>query len=239
MSIVFNVRNPAAEAEERSKAFFTNFDFVENEIKLTKDIFKSHLSIDRYYFIGQFVENEKNVLFNMIQWLKPKKIIEFSPSDGYTTAIIAAANNEFESFETYEINPARVVSTREHLKDVGINRVDVIEGNVFEKMDLNKLKQCDFLFVDADHSKEFTEKYVQEFFTLLKKGAWVAVHDCMFDPVVNDETQVVIDWLRQNNINKYFYVNDLTNIFGINDQNPNPFNPQNTEQSTTLWFKNE
>lgn len=238
MNIDYKIKNLDEEAEY-GKTSFTNFDFVLNELRLGKDIFESHVQIDRNYFIGQFVENEKNVLFNIIQWLKPRKIIEFSPSHGYTTTLTAAAAGEFETFETYEINPDCVKKTKEHLQATGFGRVEVIEGNVFDKMDLEKLKQCDFLFVDADHSKEFTEKYVNSFFTLLKKGAWVAIHDCVFDPEPNDETQVVVDWLNKNNLKKYFYVRDLANYFRVNDKNANPYNAADTEQSTTLWFKNE
>ncbi|MDO8659928.1 MAG: class I SAM-dependent methyltransferase [Candidatus Parcubacteria bacterium] len=255
-NIVYSVRNLLAEEEERNKVFFTNFDFVENELKLTKDIFENHIDIDRKGFYGQYAENEKCVLFNMVQWLKPKKIVEFSPSEGYTTLTIAAAtmgyasslevsgglsDNKpcgFESFETYEFDPECVRKSKENLKQFGFDRVQVIEGDVLQTMDLEKLSRCDFFFIDSDHNKTFVEKYVDKFFHLIPKGTWVAVHDVAFDPI-NGETQVITDWLKKNNREKYFYVRDLANRFGVNDRVPNLWNMKDTETSTTLWWKND
>lgn len=240
MNLIYNIRNLAAEQEEKEKVFFTNFDFV-NEIKLTKDIFVPHIEIDRKAFYGQFVDNEKNVLFNMVAWFQPKKIVEFSPSYGYTTAVIAGATSTygvFETFETYEFDPKCVEITKNHLKQIGFDRVQVVEGDVLQTMDLEKLQKCDFFFIDSDHDREFVEKYVEKFFHLIPKGIWVAVHDIAFDPP-NGETEVIVDWLKKNNRQKYFYVRDLANRFGVNDRNPNPFNTKNSETSTTLWWKNE
>ena len=256
MSIVFNVRNPAAEAEEKSKVFFTNFDFVENELKLTKDIFEQHLHINRKDLYGQYGDNERNVLFNMATWMKPKKIIEFSPSGGYTTLIIAAAtttyangiqvtgglsNNSptgFDFFQTHELDPIAIKETRKNLEVSGFDKVHLVEGDVLQTMDLKKLSECDFFFIDSDHDKEFVEKYVEKFFHLIPIGTWVAIHDVAFDPP-NGETQVITDWLKKNNRQKYFYVRDLANRFGVNDRVPNPWNSKNMETSTTLWFRNE
>lgn len=238
MSIVYSIRNLTTEQEEKSKNFYTNFDFVLNELKLPKEILDSNIQIDRKALYGQFTENEKNVLFNMVQWIKPKRIIEFSPSHGYTTIVIAAASPQFESFETYEFDSQCVVRTRQHLKQTGFDRVKVVEGDVLQTMNLDSIRQCDFFFIDSDHDRKFVEKYVDKFFHLIPKGIWVAVHDIAFDPV-NGETEVITDWMKKNNITKHFFVRDLANYFGVNDRTPNALNPKNMENSTTLWFKNE
>lgn len=192
----------------------------------------------------------------MVAWLKPKNIIEFSPSNGYTTLIIAAATTTyassveitgglsgnracgFETFETYEFDPKCVQQTKEHIQQAGFaDKIKVVEGDVLETMDLEKLKQCDFFFIDSDHEKSFVQKYVDKFFPLISKGTWVAIHDVCFDPM-NGETEVVQDWMKKNNITKYFYVRDLANRFGVSDKVPNPWNPIDMESSTTLWFQN-
>lgn len=240
MNLVYNIRNPVAEQEEREKVFFTNFDFV-NEIKLTKEILEQHIEIDRQSYYGQFTDNERNVLFNMVVWFQPKKIIEFSPSFGYTTITIAGAATTyggFETFETYEFDPRCVNATRHHLNKSGFNTVKVVEGDVLEAMDLDKLQKCDFFFIDSDHDRKFVEKYVEKFFHLIPKGIWVAVHDIAFDPP-NGETEVITEWLKKNNRQKYFYVRDLANRFGVEDRVLNPLNGKSMENSTTLWWKNE
>lgn len=252
MSVVYNVRNIAAEQKEKDRVFFTNFDFVINELRLPKEIFDNHVVINRKHFYGQYGENEKNVLFNMVAWLKPKRILEFSPSDGYTTCLIAGACGAegelsrttkivetYEEFITHEIDPECIRYTKNHLHAAGFNRVQVVEGDVLQTLDIEKLKKVDFFFIDSDHEKSFVQKYVDKFFDFIRPGAWVAVHDIAFDPI-NGETEVIVDWLRKNNRKKYFYVRDLANYFGINDHLPNLINDSGAkEYSTTLWFKNE
>lgn len=217
----------------------TNLDFVK-AIQLDKSVFDTNLTVDRKILYGQFTDNEKNVLFNVVQWLKPKKVVEFSPSQGYTTCVIYAAlkvtNTEIEYFDSYEVDPEAYRQAQHNLSTLGFDKVNFVLGDVLEKMNLDRWKDADFIFIDSDHEKSFVQKYVDKFFPLIKKGTWVAIHDVTFVPM-NGETEVIVKWLKDNDVANYFFICDLAKLFGVDDNAQNPFNPSATERSSTLWFK--
>lgn len=213
------------ENEDLQRAFydmeFTNIDFVK-KIGLDETFFEDKFSIlqidDVPNYIQQMDRNEKIFLYNFIQKILPQKILEYSCHKGYSTTFISkaliSANIKPDFFETHEINPNFAKEAEYTLYNNDIDFVKVKTGDVFDTLDREKLKEADFVFVDSDHSKEFAERYVKEFFPLIKKGCWVGVHDMRFHPnYINGETLMVQKYLTDNNIVEYFYVSDLLKIY--------------------------
>ena len=221
-----------------NKSRFTNFSFVE-DLNIDISFFVENCCGDRKAFIGQYTDNEKNFLFNFVRKIKPKRIIEFSPCNGYLTCVIngaAGGDDEIEHFESYEIDLDCAKRASINLVGNNFKKTKVVEGDVLEKMDLDKLRTCDLLFIDSNHDEWFVKEYIKRFFPLLPKNCWVHMHDAWFDPI-NDETRLVTDFIKSRNITEYFYVQDILRDLGVKDEYPNPFNPIETEQSTALWFR--
>jgi predicted O-methyltransferase YrrM len=201
---------------------FTNMDFVkELGIDHTFFIEKNYISEEEYplKFRGMS-DTEKDFMYNFVQKIKPQNIMEFSCAWGYSTFIIAQSLIDIgmipKFFETHEIDKERITKAKETLKEKNINFVNFKEGDVFKTLDKNKLKEVDFLFIDADHETPFAIRYTREFLPFLKKGCWVGVHDIrMHNQYTTGETIVVQDYLERNKIETYFHIADLAKEFKI------------------------
>jgi predicted O-methyltransferase YrrM len=244
MSLNVSVRRSDEEPVGESvpdKFYMTNFEFVDT-LGLTPEMFSKSAGLDRVAMYGQCTDNETNFLFNFVRKIKPKKVLEFSPSHGYSTANICMAllveDVDFDYIETYELDTRAFSSAKNHFKNLSIDQhISLKWGDVLTTLDEEKLKECDLLFVDSDHHKEFCQKYVDKYFDMIPKGAWVGIHDISFTPVMNGETEVVVDWMKSRGIENYFYIPDVLKRMGVNDNCVNALNPANRETSITLWFQ--
>jgi len=194
---------------------FTNLDFVK-EIGIDESMFKEKYSLDH---IGKSMNrNEKVFLYNFVQKILPKKILEYSCHKGHSTTIISKALIDSgivpDFFETHEIDPGFAAEADHTLYDNDIDFVKINVGDVFDTIDREKIKEADFILVDSDHSGEFTERYVKEFFPLIKSGCWIAVHDFNLSPhYLSPEAEVVVKYIHDNNIDSYFHISDLLKTF--------------------------
>ena len=186
---------------------FSNLEFL-NSLNLNKSIFDK----DFLYSDGGMTNTERVFLYNFTkQIIKPNSVLEFSPNLGGSTLTIAKAveNNNVKPlfFETHELDQGFANAAETLLYYHNVDFVDIKVGDVFETLDKEKLKQVDFLFIDSDHGGEFAEKYVAEFFPLLKKGAWIGIHDIRLHPhYITGKTS---------NMQSYFHMNDLLKTFKL------------------------
>ena len=214
-------------------------------IEVNKNFFERHCeNLDRRTLYGQFTDLERDFLYNFIRVLKPKKLVEFSPCNGYTTCIMASALKCEgvlpDSFETYELDESCANSTEQNLYFNDFEYVKVVCGDVMCAMDLESLKKCDFLFIDSNHDKEFAQRYVDSFFPLVRIGCYVAVHDIFYDERKNGESEVILSYLEKNNLQETYYVPDLLKKFDILDNGVNILGlSKNVEQSSMLIFRKD
>lgn len=132
-----------------------------------------------YYNNGSFGSGDAEVLYAMIRYLKPKRIVEVG--SGFSTLMMAAAARAnaregcdrpaITSIEPYE---ARWLS---RVTDVELLRqpVDRVPSEVFES-----LGDGDLLFIDSSHVIRPGDDVWFVFFKLLpllKQGCWVHFHD--------------------------------------------------------------
>src|SRR3990167_9740125 len=197
----------------------SNVNFV-NQLNLNKEMFlfgSSKRSDDI-----SMTQSERNFLFNFIKKIMPRKIMEFSPFHGFSTLTIcdalAQVNIHPDFFETHEIDKENTRLTNFNLYENNVDFVKVIEGDVFQALDREKLKEVDFLLVDSDHSGGFARHYVDDFFPLLKDGCWIAIHDISPDwYFASPERDVVIAYFEKNKIDTYFHIEDLMKMYQIVD----------------------
>jgi predicted O-methyltransferase YrrM len=131
---------------------------------------------------GSFVSGDADFLYQMVRWLKPRKIVEIGSGHSTKIANIAAKRNQAESglatrhvcIEPYEMA---------WLESLG---VEVIRKKV-EDCDIdwaNELNPGDLLFIDSSHMIRPQGDVLAEYLQIipaLKTGVYVHVHD-IFTP---------------------------------------------------------
>jgi predicted O-methyltransferase YrrM len=142
-----------------TKIYVEDLGTGKNAVKKIKDIARSS------------VENKKysQLLFRLINYLKPKTILELGTSLGLTTMYLAGANSKSQCI-TIEGSP---LIHDEAVKTFLKNRITNIEahcGNIDDTLPilLDGIKTLDFVYFDANHQKESTLKYFSQ--CLEKKG---------------------------------------------------------------------
>lgn len=169
------------------------------------------------YFRPQFDDIESEIVSMLILDSKPRKITEFSPCMGWSTCIL------LDTLDMLKKDNRSVYSFDIH--DKCINNVNKFKpkdiawkfelGDVRKKFDKWELSDIDFLFIDSDHSAEFTKNYVTNLLDpLLKfckeneKEVYVSVHDIWLenkngDPLLTVEGEILLEFLKNNNISHY------------------------------------
>lgn len=207
----------------------SNVDFIDSlilnkEMLISSDLSKKQDDIS-------MTQTERNFLYNFVKRISPRKIMEFSPFRGFSTITISQAldKNNIDFFETHELEKENANLTQFNLYENDIDFVKVNVGDVFETLDREKLKEVDFLMIDSDHSGKFAERYIKEFFPLLKDGCWVAIHDISYDEYFSsEERKAVCDYLQSINSKTHFHIADLMKIYQIIDDTFMYSNQRNT-----------
>lgn len=91
-----------------------------------------------------------------------------------------------------------------------------------------ELKKCDFLFIDADHERDFAVFYLDKLIPNLKNGTYVHIHDINLSgdwvdrDGRNNEAYELIERHKNNTLNleKLFWLEDLS----VNESYKNTFN---------------
>jgi predicted O-methyltransferase YrrM len=123
---------------------------IKTNRRIVKDIARSSLKPKKF----------SQLLFRMVQYYQPNKIVELGTSLGITTAYIASGNANSKVY-TCEgaINVAAIA--KQTFANLHIENVSLIEGD-FEKtlpQLLRQIKTIDLAFVDGNHRKAPTLDY--------------------------------------------------------------------------------
>jgi hypothetical protein len=170
--------------------------------------------------IPQFDDIEAEILCLILMYLKPSLIYEFSPCGGWSTSYMLNTIDIMKidcNINSFDIIDNCTHNINDELKD----RWHFHLGNVENEYD-KFTDKIDFLFIDSDHSAEFTKKYITNVLEPLliscknnNKKIFVSVHDVFHTPIPSDEGKLVIEFLEKNNI-KYFSPNNNIHKNDIN-----------------------
>ena len=174
----------------------------------------------------QFDDVEAEILCLLIMHFRPNKIYEFSPCGGWSTMYmlnsLLYSNNISAKIQSYDIHDKSCNLIKKFDKLLPLwdfHLGDVLKE--FKNFDLN----MDFLFIDSDHSGEFAKKYIEDLLEPLlyhtkknRRRVLVSVHDVFHEkkPKINEEGEIVINFLDNNNI-KYFSPNNIEHCSEIED----------------------
>ena len=131
---------------------------------------------DGRFFIrnGYFEEVDSEVLYSIIRWLKPKRIIEIGA--GYSTMVAREAvslNGTESRIISIDPDPRRDI---EKLSDKTIRvQFEFVSPKLFRFLEPN-----DILFVDSSHCGEDVDFVLFEILDGLRNGVYVHFHDIFF-----------------------------------------------------------
>lgn len=185
---------------------YSNDEYIRNLNEIKNKMRKIH-SITT----PQFDDIEAEIVCLLIMHTKPKLIHEFSPCGGWSslymlnTLEFISDNSKLVSFDIVDKCTSNINCVFPQFK----NKFEFHLGNVEEKY-TSFTEDIDYLFIDSDHSAEFTKRYIDNLLIplLLKlrkinKKIFVSVHDVFHSEIPSEEGVLVIDFLEKNNI-EYF-----------------------------------
>lgn len=108
-------------------------------------------------------KQQGELLFKLVNYFNPKKIIELGTSVGIGSAYMASASKKNELI-TIEGNPNLVMIAKKNFEHLGLNNIKCIEGNFDLKLPeiLTNIEQVDFVHFDGNHKKEPTLNYFNQ-----------------------------------------------------------------------------
>ena len=103
------------------------------------------------------------LLFRMIQYYKPKNILELGTSFGITTSYLANGNRS-STIYTCEGADQIAAIAQQNFDQLGIKNITLLKGDFAQTLPnlFAVVKQFDFAFVDGNHRKEPTLSYFQQ-----------------------------------------------------------------------------
>lgn len=103
------------------------------------------------------------LLYRMVQYYKPRTVVELGTSFGITTAYLASANTASKVF-TCEGSPAIASIAKQNFETLQLNNVQLTEGDFTQTLSplLSNLNTVDFAFADGNHRKQPTLDYFSQ-----------------------------------------------------------------------------
>jgi hypothetical protein len=151
----------------------TNFNFSKELLLLSKKNQNNDLF---YYSNGAFEEGDSEMLFNIIRYFKPLKIIEIGSGFSTKMMLYALEKNKNVNTEVICIEPyqQKWLDSESRVKLIR-EKVENIPLSIFESLDNN-----DILFIDSSHIIRTQGDVLYEFLNILpilKKGVLIHIHD--------------------------------------------------------------
>ena len=122
-------------------------------VRRISDIAKTSLKPKKY----------SQLLFRIVQYYKPKTIIELGTSFGITTSYLAFANPSAKII-TMEGAPSVADMAEENFKQLELKNIEIRKGNINKMLTptIEQLSIIDFSFIDGNHRKDPTIYYFEE-----------------------------------------------------------------------------
>lgn len=121
------------------------------------------------------------LLYCLVRAGKPRRLLELGTNIGVSAAYIATAiaMNKTGRLVSIDFSRPRLVLADELLRDLGLDSVDLIEGDFDEVLpaELGSLKRVDFAYIDGDHERDSTLAYFEMVASHRGRGAIVVCDD--------------------------------------------------------------
>ncbi len=118
------------------------------------------------------------LLFRIIQYYRPKTIVELGTSFGVTTAYLASGSADARVY-TLEGSSSIAAISRANFEELGLKNIKLTEGNFNSSLPglLAGLQQIDFAFIDGNHRKVPTLDYFKQLLQYSSKEGMLIFDD--------------------------------------------------------------
>jgi predicted O-methyltransferase YrrM len=118
------------------------------------------------------------LLFRIVDYYAPEKILELGTSLGVTTAYLASAR-ETSRVITMEGAPSVAAVARENFDRAGLKNIELVEGNFDITLTdtIRKMGYIDLAFVDGNHRYEPTIRYFRELLPAMQEHSILIFDD--------------------------------------------------------------
>lgn len=110
-------------------------------------------------------KNEKfgKLLYRIVQFYKPKNILELGTSLGISSLYLAKADNKSQVF-TFEGCPETAKIAEKNFKKLNAKNLNITIGNFNKTLTsrLNEIKTIDLVFIDGNHQRKPTINYFEQ-----------------------------------------------------------------------------
>ena len=123
------------------------------------------------------------LLYRIVQYYKPKTIIELGTSFGLTTAYLAKANETATIF-TFEGSKSIANISLQHFKKLALTNVNLILGEFSTTLPefISNNPTIDFAFIDGNHRKKPTLDYFKQLLPLTNEKSIIIFDDIHWSP---------------------------------------------------------
>ena len=132
--------------------------------------------------IGQYDWAAGQVLYALVRHTRPRRVVEFSTSSGYSTSFTALAlrKNGEGTIETVDIDRSAQTAAAAWLERLGVaEHVRMHAGDCRTVVPRLLEDGVDLLFIDTLHSFDIADWYLRRIVPVLSPDALVHIHDVM------------------------------------------------------------
>ena len=125
---------------------------------------ENRYNTDIYKTTGQYDWFSGQVLYCLVRYLQPRRILEISTASGYATMFMALAlkQNNWGRIDTHEINPKAARSAEQLFAEHDLNRyINLIVGDA-RKTSINSPSDYSIYFLDSIHTEEFARWFIEQ-----------------------------------------------------------------------------
>lgn len=118
------------------------------------------------------------LLFRLVNYFKPKTILELGTSLGITTLYLSTPNKKANVI-SLEGCPETAKIAQKHINQFNLKNTEIITGNFSKTLSLafEKVKPIDFIFFDGNHQKEPTLHYFKQSLPYLTQNSFLIFDD--------------------------------------------------------------
>lgn len=162
--------------KDESKIDITDFGTGKNRRTTISKIAKSSLKSKKS---GQ-------LLYRLVREQKPQVVLELGTSLGVSTAYMSQGCRSAQCY-TIEGCPAIAKVARKNFRQLGLTNIELIQGNIDEKLPLllDRLEQVDFVFIDANHTSLALKKYFDMLMPKITEKSMIVVDDIHWSADMN------------------------------------------------------
>lgn len=153
---------------KKSNQIITGNDFGNDGQASTK-------TVGYYAKTSSMLEFQARLLYRLVNYLKPKTILELGTNIGKSSAYMAAGNPH-SKIVSVDGNKALCKFALEQHQKLGMNQIQIFDApfdSFLEELD----QSFDFVFVDGNHHYDPTTKYFQLLKSKINSGGCMVFHD--------------------------------------------------------------